>query len=512
MPGSRAPLAVFVIAATLCWRTAPAGTAECESLAAMSLQGGAVTAVQVVPAGQFMPGEGGPAEARALYPTLPAFCRVNATLKPSADSDIRIEVWLPLEGWNGKLVQDGNGGFSPMFSYGAMARALAAGYAATSSNTGHEGNNGSFAVGHPEKLVDWAWRAVHENVLAAKAIVTASYRSAPKRAYFEGCSTGGRQAYGEAQRFPGDFDGIVAGDPGINLTHQTAAQTWIAQQTHRAPGAAIPPAKFPVIHAAALAACDARDGVTDDVIENPLQCRFDPAVLQCRDGDAPDCLTPMQVETAHALYRGAVSASGKQVFPGLMPGSELGWSSLAGPEPMEYAHDSYRYVVLGNPGWNYMTLDLDRDVALADRTVAALVNNADPDLRPFFARGGKLLGYHGSADPGITPLNSINYYNSVARVVGGEQAMSNAYRLFLVPGMHHCGGGDGTTRFDMIAAIDAWVETNRAPASIPAARIRDGRVDRTRPLCPFPQQAVYRGAGSTDDASSFSCAVRKPDR
>jgi feruloyl esterase len=260
---------------------------------------------------------------------------------------------------------------------------------------------------------------------------------------------------------------------------------------------------------AALAACDAQDGVKDGVIENPLQCKFDPGALLCKGADAPDCLTAAQLETARDMYRGAVSASGKQIFPGLMPGSELGWNSLGGPEPMGYALESYKLVILKNPQWDYMTLDLDRDVARADSTMASLLNNGDPDLRPFFARGGKLLAYHGAADPGITPLQSINYYTSVARVAGGVNALSNKFRLFLVPGMLHCGGGDGTNTFDMIAALDAWVNTNKAPDSIPASRVRDGRVDRTRPLCPYPQQAAYKGMGSTDDAANFTCAVRK---
>jgi feruloyl esterase len=480
---------------------------RCESMTAVTLTGGRVTSAQAVAAGRFAAPAGGPPEGKALYPKLPAFCRVDATLKPSPDSDIRIEVWLPAEGWNGKLVEGGNGAYGSTFSYGVMAQALQAGYAATSSNTGHDGNSAAFVMGHPEKLIDWAYRAVHENAVAAKAIVRAHYGNPSKQAYFEGCSTGGRQAYGEAQRYPADFNGIVAGDPGINLTHQTAAETWVAQQVHRAPGAAIPASKFAVLHAAALAACDERDGVKDGVIENPLQCKFDPDVLLCAHADAPDCLTAAQVETARDMYRGAVNSKGEQIFPGLMPGSEMGWSALGGPAPMDYALDSYKYLVMKNPNWDYLTLDLDRDVAYADRTVAGIVNNADPNLKPFFGRGGKLLGYHGSADPGLTPLNSVNYYESVARALGGVSAISNSYRLFLVPGMLHCGGGDGTSSFDMIAALDQWVQTNQPPESIPASRVREGKVDRTRPLCAYPKQAVYQGSGSTDDAANFACGV-----
>lgn len=480
----------------------------CEEMTKVPLQGGTITAASLVGAGQFAPAPGNWKEGWELFPKLPAFCRVEATLRLTNDSAIRIEVWMPESGWNGKLVEGGNAAYMPDFSYGIMAQALLEGYAATSSNTGHEGASAAFALDHPQKLIDWAYRAVHENAIAAKAIVEAHYGDASRRAYFDGCSTGGRQALGEAQRYPADFNGIVDGDPGINLTHQTAGELWTTQQAHRAPGAEIPASKFAMIHAAALAACDTIDGVKDGVIENPLQCHFDPGTLLCKGADGPDCLTAAQVQTARDTYRGARNASGKQIFPGLMPGSEMGWKTLDGPKPMGYALDSYRYMVMKNPKWDYVTLNLDRDVPDADKTVASLVNNADPNLKLFFARGGKLIGYHGWADPGISPFNSINYYKSVAKAMGGEKTLSNDYRLFLVPGMLHCGGGDGTSHFDMLTALNDWVTTGKAPASIPASRIRNGNVDRTRPLCPYPQQAVYKGTGSTDEATNFMCAVK----
>jgi Tannase and feruloyl esterase len=501
----------FVAALTAPCAVGARAAVTCEKLASFDLKGGTITGVHLVAAGQFTPpqqgGAGGPGGGNA-YQKLPAFCRVEATLKPSADSEIKIEVWLPEFGWNGKLVESGNGGYGSSLGYGTMAKALSQGYAATSSNTGHEGgNSAAFVIGHPEKLIDWAYRAVHENAVAAKAIVEARYGNTVKRAYFEGCSTGGRQAYGEAQRYPVDFDGIVAGDPGKNLTHQTAMQTWMSQEVHKVPAAFITAEKYTMMHKAVLAACDELDGVKDGVIENPLKCKFDPGTLLCKGADSPDCLSAPQVEFSRKVYAGPTSPSGKKVFGGLMPGSE-GWS-LAGPNPMIYALDSYRYVVMQNPNWDYMTLDLDRDVEYADKTVAALVNNNDPNIQAFFARGGKLLAYHGWADPSISPFNSIDYYNDVAKLMGGVAKIDNEYRLFMIPGMAHCGGGDGTSTFDMIPAIDAWVEKGQVPASIPASRTRNGAVDRTRPLCPYPQQAVYKGSGSTDDAANFTCAVAK---
>jgi feruloyl esterase len=482
---------------------------SCDKMTTVALKGGTVTLARLVEAGQFTPPAGGPpGDGKSIYSKLPAFCQVDATLKPVPDSEIRIEVWLPATGWDGKLVEAGNGGFGSNFSNGPMAQALLKGYAATSSNTGHDGNSGSFAIGHPEKVIDWGYRAVHENAVAAKAIADAFYGSEVKRAFFEGCSTGGRQAYGEAQRYPADFDGIVAGDPGINLTHQTAMQMWPSLMVHKNPEAAIPADKFKMLHAAVLAACDELDGVKDGVIENPLVCKFDPATLLCKGADAPSCLTAPQLEVVRMMGTGAVSQSGKKIFPGLMPGSENAWGGLAGAKPMIYALESYEYIVMQNANWDYWTLDLDRDVAAADKTIAATVNNDDPNLKPFFARGNKLLAYHGWADPGISPFNSINYYENVAKVMGGVAAIDKEYRLYMIPGMNHCGGGDGTDTFDMISAIDGWVTTGKAPDSIPASRVRNGQVDRTRPLCPYPQQAVYKGTGSTDEAANFVCKVK----
>lgn len=450
-----------------------------------------------------MPLSEGPGS-RRLYLTVPAFCRISATLKPSPDSDIKIEVWMPESGWNGKFQAVGNGAWAGTIAYPALAAALNAGYATASTDTGHAGNTGVFILGHPEKLTDFAYRAVHEMTVAAKSIVNSYYGTAPKHSYWNGCSTGGRQALAEAQRYPEDYDGIIAGAPAGYTTHLQGMQVWVEQATHENESSYIPPAKYTLIHNAVLAACDALDGVKDGVLEDPTLCKFDPRVLACRESDSASCLTDPQVELARKMYSGPGS-----VFPGYEPGSELGWASHAGPKPSDYSVGIFKYAVFGDPDWNYLTFDLERDVDHADR-VASDMNAIDPNLKPFLVRGGKLLQYHGWSDPGIPPLSSVNYYNQVMEHMNTVSSLMKAsfYRLFMVPGMGHCRGGEGTDTFDMVSALEQWVEKGTAPEQIPASRIVDGKVVRTRPLCPYPQVAVYKGSGSTDDASNFLCRER----
>jgi len=261
-----------------------------------------------------------------------------------------------------------------------------------------------------------------------------------------------------------------------------------------------------MIHKAALEACDAHDGVRDGVIEDPKQCRFDPKILACKTGDGPECLTGPQVEAARKIYSGARNPrTGQAVFPGLERGSELGWAAAAGgPNAFRIVDDHFKYVVFKNPSWDFRSLDFDRDVALADKLDNGLVNATDPDLGKFVARGGKLIQYHGWNDQLISPRNSVNYYGSVVRSIGPAK-VKDSYRLYMVPGMAHCQGGQGTDTFDMLTAIERWVEQGKAPDRIEASRVRDGKTDRTRPLCAYPKVAKYNGSGSTDDAASFVC-------
>jgi feruloyl esterase len=466
-------------------------------------------AAQLQPAGRFTPpGAAANARPNPLFEGLPEFCRVTASLRPTPDSDIRIEVWLPLAGWNGKLQAVGNGGWAGVIGYPALAAALAGGYAAAATDTGHAGNTARFATGHPEKLVDYGYRAVHETTVAAKALIAAFYGNGPRLSYWNGCSTGGRQGLMEALRYPQDYDGIIAGAPVNFRTHQLTWELWVAQAVHKDAASYIPPAKYPAIHRAALEACDARDGVKDGLIDEPTSCRFDPRAVACTNGDADTCLTAPQVEAARRIYAPAVNPRTKEeVFPALQPGSELGWGGLAGPEPAGEAVEFFRHVVFNDPAWDFRTLNFDTGTAAADTAAAEVLNVTNPDLRPFFARGGKLLLYHGWNDQLVAPVNSINYYARVVSTAGAAVAASSV-RLFMMPGMNHCGGGDGPNTFDRMQTIEAWVERGTAPSRIVASHTSSGTVDRTRPLCAYPEVARYTGTGSIDDAANFVC--RRP--
>jgi feruloyl esterase len=370
--------------------------------------------------------------------------------------------------------------------------------------------DGSFAFGHPEKLVDFAYRAVHEMTLQAKSIVNAYYGRAPRLSYWNGCSTGGRQGLKEAQRYPTDYDGIIAGAPGINWTHLTTQGLWVAHATLKNSAAYIPREKYAMIHKAVLAACDGLDGVKDGVLGDPMRCHFDPRVLQCNGDDTSTCLTAPQVGAARKIYGPAKNPrTGAEIFPGLELGSEMGWAALAGgPAPFSAAVDHFKYVVFKNPDWDYKTLDFDKDVALADKTDNGAINAIDPNLKAFFGHGGKLLLYHGWTDQLIPPRNSINYYTSVAHTLGGTSTVADSMRLFMVPGMNHCTGGDGTDSFDGLTALEQWVEQKKAPEQVLASHLTNGVADRTRPLCPYPMVASYKGAGSTDDAANFACKAQ----
>src|SRR4249920_1290991 len=302
-----------------CLSAKPALAATCDSLAALALKDATVTAAQLVPAGQF-PAPAGRQNAGSganPYKDLPEFCRVAATLKPTSDSDIKVEVWLPATGWNGKFQAVGNGGWAGTISYSAMAEAVRAGYASASTDTGHVGGRGTFALDHPEKLVDFAWRSEHEMTVKAKTVIQAFYGSAPKLSYWNGCSTGGRQGLKEAQKFPDDYDAIIAGAP----ANRTAISLWIADAVLKDPASYIPPSKYPMIHQAALAACDMHDGLKDGLIDDPTKCAFDPTVLVCKGADGPACLTAPQAKAAKQIYSPAVNPrTGKQLFASLVPG------------------------------------------------------------------------------------------------------------------------------------------------------------------------------------------------
>ena len=452
-------------------------------------------------------GAGAPAAA-AAGPILPAHCRVAATLKPSSDSVIDIEVWMP-EGsnWNGKFQAVGNGGWAGVISYAAMATAVAEGYATASTDTGHKGGNALFAIDHPEKLTDFAYRAVHEMVVQAKAVMTKYYDRGPRLSYWNGCSTGGRQGLMSAQKYPEDFDAILAGAPANYQTHLHAWDLAVSTPVLKDPASAVSAAKLDMVNKAVINACDARDGVTDGVLNEPTKCTFDVASLQCKAGDNDGCLTAPQVAALKRVYEPVKTSSGQVVFPGKVPGAELGgqpgFAGYVGGQSAPAISVGSFQVAYNDAKWDWRTFDVNKDLPLVDSKVGAIVNAVNPDLTKFKARGGKLLMYHGWNDTAISPGNAIDYYTSVQKRMGGKQ--DDFIRLFMAPGMNHCGGGVGPNSVNWMAALERWREAGVAPDRIEAARIGNNRIEVSRPLCPYPQVAVYSGKGTTNDAGNFSC-------
>jgi feruloyl esterase len=490
---------------------------SCASLRAVELPDTTIGSAQEVAAPMFTP------PGSAALTNLPAFCRVVAVTRPA----VNFEVWLPLAGWNGKFQGVGNGANAGSISYAAMATALRRGYAAASTDTGHATRNArdaSWAMGHPELVVDFGYRAVHVTTGNAKRIVEAFYRRPPAHSYFESCSTGGRQALMEAQRFPEDYDGIIAGDPAANWTHfQTGGHLWIVLALNKDPESYVSASKLKRLNDAVNAACDAIDGIADGVLDDPRKCHFDPQTLACKAGeDSASCLTVKQARAVKDIWSGAKDSSGKPIYPAYMPGAEAagGWAAyMTGKGPLTGNHwdqsdNVLKYMVFENPRWDFRTFDYDTDVPFADAKLGKILDAFDPDLTSFERRGGKLILYHGWSDPSISPLNTINYYENVVSFLQkqgsrqrAEQRVQQFVRLFMVPGMLHCTGGPGPNTFDMLTALEEWKEKGRAPDRVVASHATGGVTDRTRPLCVYPQVAVYQGRGSTDEAASFACRI-----
>src|ERR1700691_4866300 len=390
--------------------------ATCESLSSLAVPHTTITLAQSVDAGQFTLPAGAPGP---NFKDLPAFCRVSATSTPTSDSEIKIEVWMPVSGWNGKLRGTGNGGLGGNLSFGGLSAAMQGGFAVVGEKTGQE-NGSDYALSQPEKIVAFGARPAHEMTITAKAAIAAFYGSAPKFSYMAECGGGSIAALKEAQKYPDDYNGVVVGAFASHLTHHTFAQMWIWQATHKDAASFIPPAKFPAIHEAALAACDAKDGVKDGVIEDPATCKFDPGVVECKGADNNTCLTAPQVEAARKLYAGPKNPrTGEQIYSPLYPGSELGWGQLTGDAPISIATDFMKYFALKDPNWDYKTrpINFDSDVALADQPANLPVNAIDPDIKKFVAHGGKMMLWGGWNDSGVPPLEVVNYYHNVVKTI-----------------------------------------------------------------------------------------------
>ncbi len=531
-----------VLLATLGSARSSAAAGSCEALTALALANNTTITQAVVPPVPFAspgPPLAYPAGATASTP----FCRVVAVSKPTSDSAINFEVWLPVTGWNGRFVGIGGGGTRGGIGYAGMADAVSRGYATASTDGGNlgDGRDGSFALAHPEKVADWAYRAVHVMTEAAKVVTDSFYGRRPQYSYFRGCSTGGHQGMAEAQRFPTDYDGILAGAPGNNATHLHTAHVWTWNAAHLSPAAVIPESKLPMLADAALRACDALDGVADRLLTDPRTCRFDPASLSCKGADGPNCLTGPQVDAIKKIYDGTRNPrTGELIYPGYPPGSEAAWAPLVtgiGTPPVPAFVDIIRIFAYQNPKYDWRTFDFDRDMAYVDKAIGSVVNSVDPNLTPFRSRGGKLLLYHGWSDQYVGPQDTIDQYDKIVSVMGREQgnaesrlkATQQFARLFMAPGMLHCSGGPGPNSFgnvfgsgrpqdadhDAFTALVQWVERGVAPGRIIATKYRDDDPARgvvmTRPLCAHPEVATYKGSGDTNDAANFVCRVPPTD-
>ena len=442
---------------------------------------------------------------------VPEYCKVRGHV----EREINFELRLPTV-WNGKLYHAGGSGFVGWIP--GPAAGLVRGYAEVATDTGHEGTSlvaaldGSWALNDPEGRVNFGDRAIHVVTVAGKQLIEKYYGRPPRLSYFEGCSNGGRQGVMEAQRYPTDFNGIIAGAPAFDWTGLMTAFSWNAQALLAAP---IPPLKLSAIAKAAVALCDAQDGLVDGLVSDPRGCRFDPGVLMCTGGDAPTCLTSEQVQAVRKIYAGPTNSAGAQLYPGVLPGAEdggTGWQlwitgpaeflGIVFPAPFQFTfQDQYfRYFVFG-PGFDSMTFNFDTGPAWLAQS-GEFMNATNPDLSAFKAAGGKLIMWHGWADHALSAVRTVQYYDDVVRAAGDQGKVADFFRLFLGPGMHHCGGGPGLSAFDALTALESWVEEGNTPKAIVAI---NATADRTRPLCPYPKVAIYNGSGSIDDARNFRC-------
>jgi feruloyl esterase len=509
---------------------AEAAPASCASLKNLDLPYTTISVAALVPAGIFTP----------LIDT--TACRVAGSIKPTSDSDIEFEVWMPAAGWNGKFLSAGEGGYAGSINYGGIGDALRRGYAGGSTDTGHVGGTADFAPGYPEKVIDFGWRGKHLQAVRSKDIIRAFYGARIKHSYFSSCSNGGRQAMMEMERFPEDYDGVLVGAPAYDWTHLFAGFVWDEQALWNTPGAYVPASKVAAVQAATLASCDALDGVTDGVVEDPRRCKFDPASLACPVGkDGASCLTAPQLSAVRKIMAGPRNPrTGKQIFPGYFtsaagePGSWPAWitgTASPGASIQAFFGNAFFGRIIHEipaPGvWDFSTFNFDSDMAAADAKDAFTFNATEADLDAFrdVNHRGKIIIWHGWEDPAISAISSVSYYLQALRANDDAREF---IRLFMAPGMLHCGGGPGPNSFgqslpqakplsnapehDILSALERWVEHGIGPELIVAVKyVNDDpskAIARTRPLCAYPKTAVYQGSGTTDDAANFEC--RKP--
>jgi feruloyl esterase len=536
--------AVCVIGIAMLRGPAALAVTPCETLVAVHLPDAVITSAATIGGPSFLAADG------QTYTGLPPFCRVTALSTPTPDSLINIEVWMPSSSWNRRFVGTGNGGYAGTIavSVPAMISGLQQGFAVASTDMGtapSSNNDADALVGHPEKWVDWGSRATHLMTVVSKEIIQAFYSEAPRFAYFSGCSTGGEQALMLAQRFPADYNGILGGDPANNRTHAHTALVWIYAATHRTPGSLFTSGDANLITNSVVAACNVTSGglATDQFLTDPRTCNWQPSQIQCKSATDTNCLSSDKVQAANAIYAGPTNPSnGHLIFPGSVKGSEnassFGWTALEStPEPQ---FDSLFKWVFGLT-WQWQTFDFNTSMAQVDSLLGPILNDNSTDLSAFERNGGKLLMYHGWADPLVSPQDSIDYYLRVAATQGptktpGQQSqtfdkLQKFYRLFMVPGMNHCAFGPGPNAFgnltsgvvvappppsndadhNALVALQRWVENGVTPQRIIATKYANDTpaagIQMTRPICPYPQIPRYSGRGDPNDARNFDCVA-----
>jgi feruloyl esterase len=478
---------------------------DCQSLVGTKIESGEVTSAARIKQGEVVAGSE-PQDTKAAVDV----CRVRVQLRPVPGSEITVEVWLP-DNWNRKLYGIGGGGFDGALQPGTVGlfnKVTEQRYAAVATDVGHKPGASleTWAHKQPEKVIDFGHRGVHLAAVTAKQVIAAYYREAAQRAYFVGCSNGGREALMLASRYPDDYDGIVAGAPAMRYLEVLTQMIWFNEAAYGPAGAPTLTKKLGLVNRAVLAKCDAIDGVTDGILENPLQCKFDPAELRCKAFSTEDCLSDPEVAAFRKIYGGPRMPNGKQIYSGPALGSEegpAGWGGWIQPEKtLAFGRDFYRWLALDDPDWKVETFEIDRDYPRALERIGPIVNANDPSLEAFASRNGKLIMYQGWYDAGITPLEAVKYYDGARRRLGSKT--DDHVRLFMVPGMAHCADGPGANSVDMFPALAAWVERGEAPERIIATKPASNP-EFTHPLCPWPKTARYNGSGPTHDAASFRC-------
>lgn len=513
----------------------------CATLAQLTLPQTTITSATIVPAGPFSQlsiGDPYAAEStRSPAPTcssniaspqLPSFCRVTAAIAtPGAAEPINIEVWLPLQNWNGKFEGVGNHGFGGEFEYADMGPELLKGYAVGATDTGHAGSNATAWMQNAQQVINYGYLGIHEMTVTGKAIVTAAYGKSPRYSYFNGCSTGGKEGLMEAQRYPEDYDGInVAGSANFAQIHNREEYVWNGQVTFGNAGSPLGQLQTALVNSSAIKACDGLDGVVDGVIDNPLTCPFTPASLLCAASQDPStCLTQAQVDAFEKVYQGPHNpVTGQEIYPGLGIGTELGWGGATTGPGVSTADTFFKFMVFNDPNWNFETFNFNSDVATTDAKFAITLDAVNPDLRAFKNRGGKILQSHLWSSTVHPAFRSIEYYDEVVSFMNANEHATQQnvgpsvlesqhfiptqqfYRLFMAPGGS---GSKGPGTFDSLPYLERWVEQGIPPTSILASHFTNGVVDRTRPLCPYPAFEIYLGSGSTDDAANFVCSDPK---